>query len=195
VLLPPIVKSILMYGGLVVAGLGVLFYIVVRDEKAKRVEQNGNLPEAKLVSGKDPERIGRWLPPMMVVVGLGLALLMWLKTTDLIFVRDDGDHHLTATREVRLLGSSDDYTLAPGHKPHDYSNAPTWIINESSREVQVKTVRYGRAFGFGNEPTRIPAGTAASFRRIDHIGPSDPPPSTVMDNTKLGMGWREWLTW
>lgn len=186
-LIPAVLKLLLLFGGLAITLFGVLLFIA-RSEKAKR---EGQLPTAKLVGAKDRDWIRRLLPFTTCAFGLGLLFVMWFKTTDIIIVRDDGSS-LSGTRRVQVFGSIDS-PLAPGNEA--YSSDPTWIINESSRAVQVKTHNYGRTLGFGSKPTLIPPHTAAAFHRIDHIGPSDPPPSTVMSSTKLGMEWRYWLTW
>ena len=93
-----------------------------------------------------------------------------------------------------MFGSSD-YTLAPGHKPNDWNTDPTWVVNRSVHTVKVVSVQYGRSLGFGSDPDVIPPGTAASFSRVEHIGPDDRPPSQVRDEYKLGMDSRSWLTW
>jgi len=191
VLLPAILKPILFYGGMVIAGFAILIFKVMWDDKQK--QPASNLPEAKL-QGKPKEAYLSWLRWVLLVGGLAMTGLMYFQTTDVVLVTGDGEE-VTAERKIRLFGSSD-YTLAPGQKGPDWMMSdPTWVVNRSRFTVKVVSVQYGRSFGFGSDPDIIPPATAAAFYHVDHIGPDDQPPNQVRDEYKIGMDTRNWLTW
>ncbi len=189
-LLPAIVKSIVFWGGLVIAGFALIIFKVMAEETQEKTASN--LPEAT-IAGKKKDAYWSWLRWVLLIGGLGLSALMYFQTTDVILITGDGEN-VTAERKVRLLGSSD-YKLAPGHKTSDWVTDPTWVVNRSTHTVSVGSVSYGRNLGFGSDKTMIPPDTAAAFTRIEHIGPDDKPPGSVRDEYKLGMDTRYWLTW
>lgn len=190
-LLPAIMKSIVFWGGLAIAGFALIIFKVMADEKQQKPASN--LPEAT-IAGKKKDAYWSWLRWVLLVGGLGLSALMHFQTTDVVLITGDGEE-VTAQRKVRLFGSSD-YTVSPDSKKgYDWVTDPTWVVNRSRFTVKVVSVSYGRSFGLGSDPTAIPPGTAAFFTAIDHIGPDDKPPTSVRDEYKIGMDTRYWLTW
>jgi hypothetical protein len=138
----------------------------------------------------------RWSPVLAIPAGIALALWAWDHDVEYVVVTD-GDGGPEA---VRRYGNARrvDVPLAPGADQPTSGDFldPHWVINRSSRAVRVTTTHYGRTLAFGaSEPFVIPPGTAAHFNDIDHIGPADPPPSSVRDEYNLGMQTRYWLTW
>ena len=195
-LLAPLLRNILMYGGLVIAAGAIL---VLRELYRTRAAQRTRLPDAKVVS--DERTFGRafvrWSPALAIAFGIALFYWSYLHRFEYVMVHD-GDHGPSVVRRL----SSDrvpDVTLAPGQKSpteeDSFINEGTWVVNLSKRTVRVETTQYGRGLGFGGEPQQIPPGTSAHFVHIDHIGPHDPPPGSVTDDVNLGIAFREWLTW
>ena len=190
------VYHLMFYGALVVAAIALLWYRV-RPRPAK-----GGVPGARVVNpgaGASAKRLVlTWLPIVAIVGGPIAAYALHREAIDLVVVTD-GPTGPTATRYVHL-GSRPAFVLAPSVKDPDedelsFSSDYTWIVNDSHRAVRVETVEYGRGFGFGFGPTVIPPGTASHELEVDHIGPGDHPPASVVDDVNLGFDSRTWLTW
>jgi hypothetical protein len=190
-LLSWLLRQVLMYGGLVFA---VLALAVLRH----RIRNTSSLPRANVVGTKGAARqlLSRWWPALAIIVGIGLFYWSYTHKIEYVIVRDGA----SGPEVTRRYGASrvSHIPLAPGvelPQRDTFGMDPVWVENLSTRTVQVKTIRYGRSLGFGNEPTIIPPNTSAHFLHIDHVGPFDQPPQQVKDEVNLGMSSREWLTW
>jgi hypothetical protein len=192
-LLAPLLRNILMYGGLAIVAGAILW---LRERYRARPSR---IPDAKVVSEKRAalEGLRRWAPALTIVFGVALFYWSWRHRYEYVMVHE-GDHGPAVVRRL----SADrvpDVTLAPGQKSpteeDSFINEGTWVVNLSKRTVRVETTQYGRGLGFGGEPQQIPPSTSAHFVHIDHIGPHDPPPGSVEDDVNLGIAFREWLTW
>ena len=172
------------------AGFGALLIAAMRDEK----KQAEGVPAAEVVGHRAARKrlLATYLPIGMVVVGLGLAYLMYFRAIEVLVVEGTGTH-LEVKRRYSL--SLPDTPLAPKEQLSREPRDDVWVINRATRDVRVESVTYGKTFPFGSAPTVIPPNTAATFNDIDHIGPEDPPPKTVRDSVKMGMAFRHWLTW
>lgn len=196
-LLAPLLRNILMYGGLVIAA-GAIF--VLRERYRAKGATKSKLPDAKLVDEKRAFRDGivRWAPALTIVFGILLFYWSWRHRYEYVMVHE-GDSGPVAKRRL----SPDrvpDVTLAPGEEApseqDSFVTEGTWVVNMSRHTVRVETTQYGRSLGLGgNTPKQIPPGTCAHFIEIEHIGPHDPPPGSVQDEVNLGFSFRHWLTW
>jgi hypothetical protein len=190
--LPPLLRQILMFGGPMLAVLGIA---VIRDRM--RARARGGVPEAAVVDRRRDRRqlILRWLPIAFIPLGLGTSCWALKHDVEWIVVRD-GDGGPEAVR--RMSADFDPgHPLAPGVKPPgDSLGDTTWVVNESTTAVRVVSRSYGKSLGWDPErTTHIPPGTTAHFNEIEHVGPDDPLPHTVTDSTGMGMAFRDWLTW
>ena len=189
-LLPAVVRTILMYGGLAVAGLAIASLVYASRHA-------GELPSAKVVARKGELRrlVLRWLRPLVSVLGIAMFFWAYVHNIEYVIVTD-GAPGLTAARHY---GYEDKPNLpvAPGTSTPSKAQRhdPVWVVNRSARTVRVQSVQYGGGLAFGAAPIEIPSNTAAHFRRIDYIGPSDVPPKQVREEHGLGISFREWLTW
>lgn len=178
---------VLLYGSLGVAGIALFWRrFVPAPTKAP-------LPNATLLGSPMRRALGRiaklghW--GVFAIAG-ALALFLWKTATDVVVVTDGG-----GSRMVHL-GSSVSYPLAPGETAwHDDMFEPTWVVNESSHDVRIAHVQYGNALIGSQDPTILPPGTATAVLHVDDLGPDDPPPATVMDDTGLKYDSRDWVTW
>jgi hypothetical protein len=173
VLIPAILRTSLLYGSLAGAALCVVV-LWVREPA----------PRSALV---------KWLPAGGILVGLVLAIFMYMHDTQVLIVTSDGSS-TSVSRSYAMTAVH--YDLAPGHTEHsdnlgilDY----LWVVNRSSHPVRIIHLEYGMSFG-GSEPDELPPGTAAMFAGMEHIGPNDRPPSSVTTESKIGES-RNWLTW
>lgn len=135
----------------------------------------------------------RWLARLGAVAGVIGAFVTYKLGVDVMVVRD-GANGPVATRYVRI-GGAPDVPLAIGEdagKDRD----PTWVINETARDLEIQTIQYGGAIGLGGKK-RIPPGYAGTPNHVDYIGPEDVPPKMIEVDTTGGIGFefREWLTW
>jgi hypothetical protein len=192
-LLPIWVRWALIGVGLLGAVLGIAVWRDRRNRPASKVA------EARVVGGRAAtvRALATWGP--IAVIPLGLALAYWAYGHDIeyLIVSDGAGGEPEVARRMGSDREPEDVPLAPGVKQNrDSYFDPTWVINRSKVLVRVESVSYGRSLGWGpDEPDLIPPGTAAHFTEIEHVGPGDPPPSSVTDDTGIGMDFRNWLTW
>jgi hypothetical protein len=194
---PALVYKVLLYGALATAVIGLIGF-KVRGEIRRERAREAHVPGATVVGGRGQQlrrALAHWFPWLALLGGLGGALLVYKVSTDLVIVTDrDGVPH--AERRVQI-GGTPDYPLAPGTgAPKDSFTDDVWVVNRSSHTVRIESIQYGGTIGFGGDPTEIPPGTAATASHIDYIGPDDPPPSTITEDTAgLHLAFRDWLTW
>ena len=177
--------------------LAAVIAIAVLRDRSKRPASK--VAEARVLGGRGAARraLAKWGP--IATIPLGIALAYWAYGHDIEYlIVTDGDGG--EPEVARRMGSDRepaDVPLAPGVKKNrDSFMDPTWVINRSSTLVRVESVSYGRSLGWGpDKPDLIPPGTAAHFTEIEHVGPGDPPPGQVTDETGIGMDFRNWLTW
>jgi hypothetical protein len=193
VLIPAWLYGVAFYGLLGCAGISVLYYAY----RPKRTPDDTGLPKAQIVGSRWRGAVLRWLPRVGLLGVIG-AWLLHVYTIEVVKVRD-GDRGPTAKR-YKYLGDPD-YPYAPTESKPEGAiiGYDTWIYNASSQPVRLEVVEYGRSLTWGpSEPTVIPAGTAILTVGVDHVGPSDRPPSEIDVEgveAKLGMSSRYWLTW
>ena len=175
-LLSWLLRQVLMYGGL---ALAVLAIAVVRH----RMRNASSLPRANVVGTKGAARqlLARWWPALAIIGGIALFYWSYVHKIEYVIVRD-GEHGPTVVRRYGANRTSA-IPFAPGVEPpgQSFGSDPVWVENLSTRTVRVETTQYGRALGLGGSPQVLPPNTSAHFVHIDHIGPSDPPPSQVKD--------------
>jgi len=197
VLVSALVRSVLLYGALALAGVGLIALRVIGLRCGRARSTSPVIPSATARGSRWPairHALARW-SPLLAVIG-GLAGVWFVKThsTEIVIVTDGAGGAPQAVRDYQI-GGTVAYALAPGqHDDHSTLFDRTWVVNRSARAVRVETVQYGGFFPT-NDPVAIPPGTAGIFFDIDHIGPTDPPPDHVEDEVNLGIAFREWLTW
>jgi hypothetical protein len=182
--------DIVFYGLLATSGISVLYYVYRR-----RYPNDARLPKAELVASRW-RGITKWLPLSCLFGGVIGACNLKRHQHDVIRVHDvDGEP--VASRMVRL--TEPDYTLAPGQKRSELGFEDTWVLNESSRNVYLETIDYGRSLGFGpSAPIEIPPGTAVTIYTVEYIGPNNRPPEALDVKgfeAKMGSTSRSWLRW
>lgn len=170
------VSRLILLWGMIAVGCGLIVYLFLRP-----LGQTG---------------LTKWAPRFACPVALSLAIWIGLHGQPVVRVVD-GPNGPEAARLVDLVTPR--YTFAPGEKPMDdmmlIGDDPTWVVNESSHVVKVVSVVYG---GYGMDPestTLLPPGTAKQVYSVDHIGPGDHPPTSVMVDKRIGMDSRNWVTW
>ena len=180
----PWIRDLLLYGSIALAAGAVLVFYA-RDAPAK-------VPAATAL-GDRAHAARRWIvriAPWPALIGGAIAAIwIYTQSTEIVIVTDDGAR-VSARRMVKL-GS------APGPDERADRAAlsdPVWVLNESSHVLRVETVQYGRAF-FAVPTKTIAPHTVELFTRVDDIGPDDPPPKTVDDESGMRMADRAWLTW
>lgn len=185
--LPSLVYQALLYGSLGVAVIALFWRrFVPAPTKSPLPAAHVRGAPVRRVLGRIA-KLGHW--GVFFLAG-ACALFMYETAVKIVVVTDGG-----GTRYVHV-GGAVSYDLAPGEEPwHDDMFEPTWVVNQSSHEVKIVHVQYGNAFGLGQDPTILPPGTATTVLHVDDIGPDDPPPQTVMDDTGLKMDFRDWVTW
>lgn len=171
-LIPAILRSILMYGGLVAAAICILVW-----------KERGPAQRTALM---------KWLPAGGILLGLAISLWTYMHDVEVYLVEQDGNK-TTVTRRYAMTAVR--YDLAPGEKEKKdaFGHSYDWVVNRSSHPVRVETIEYGMSFG-GSEPDVAPPGTAIMVSDVDHIGPNDRPPASVKAASKIGTT-LYWLTW
>src|SRR5262245_59755347 len=162
-------RSVLMYGSLGFAAIGILILMYARPRWPKA------------------------LAPM-AMIPLGLIGGYWGHSYEMhvLVLTDSGGVMYTEWKRAR---SRSDFPIADGTTEVTFTSVSTWVINHSSRPVRVESVSYGMSHGVSDEPDMIPPGRMANFYSIDNIGPTDHQPSEVTDSVGIGMATRYWLTW
>lgn len=180
----PWIHHVLVYGALAMI-VGSLWVFWSRDAPV-------TVPSAVAIGGplhalrRKLVRVAPWLGLVGGAVG---GIYVYTQSTDIVLVTDDGDH--PSARRLVEIGSSP----SDGNETMlDELGSRVWLINHSTHTVRVETVQYGQAL-LPDEPDLVPPGAIRKLVSIDHIGPDDPPPSTVTDDYNLHMDQRTWLTW
>lgn len=184
--------SILFWGSLVVAGIGLLVQIARRD--VARARGADRIPEAAIAGARTwPRTLLRLAPIACMVAGGGGAVALYEAESTVVIVHDVGDGGDLRAERVVYLGdvATSCERVSPGTRGG-------WVINRARRDVRVETIQYG-SIGFGGgTPTPVPAGKCRQVGDIDFIGPDDPPPQELDVegvDAQLNMAFRSWLTW
>jgi hypothetical protein len=198
VLVPPVVHTILFYGGFVI-GVGGLICVGIGGVASKKKKQEP-LPEAVLAARR-PRNGVLWqlLGGFALIGGPAASIWLWFHSNHVVFVMNDAGNPATPQirRQVWIGG--------PYPAQHSLDDHPgrrvTWIVNESSRELSAQSIGYGDSHTW--QPTLIPPGASLPVHSVDYIGPNDPPPDAITvkqsrDVANAGIpasAQRVWLTW
>lgn len=196
-LVPPIVHTLLFYGGFAVGAVG-LICVGIGGVAAKKTKQP--LPEAVL-ENRRPRNGVLWqlLGGFALIGGPAASLWIWFHTNGVVLVRADASNPQTpqVSRQVWIGGR-----YLPQHSLDDHPRrGATWIVNESSIELAAQNIGYGDAHTW--QPTPIPPGASLPVDSVDYIGPDDRPPGeiTVTRSREVAnagipaLASRVWLTW
>lgn len=172
----------------------------------------GGLAAIGALRARRSRRVAHRTAVAAVVVGVagmivGFASAYWVDahSIDVVVVRK-GDSGLYAKRYVQL-GGTEAYRLASGGHRRTYE-FEAWVVNESSRPVRIKKVKYEAGHRSAPEqavgdvlsqpipPFVIPPGTATA-ESIDYIGPDAQLPDKIETDYDPvgGIAVQHWLTW
>lgn len=193
-LVPPVVHTILFYGGFAV-GVAGLIGVAIGGAATKRKKEP--LPAAELAN-KRPRNGVLWqlLGGFALIGGPAASIWLWFHTNHVVFVRN-GATNPQIDRQVWIGG--------PYPAQHSLDNDPrrgaTWIVNESSRELIAQSIGYGDSRT--SPPTLIPSGASLPVESVDYVGPDQQPPGviTVKESREVAnagiaaSATRVWLTW
>jgi hypothetical protein len=133
------------------------------------------------------ERAGLGLLCLLGALACGGGAIAYLSIGTPVYVVKAGP----VVEEKVLLFETE--ARVPSGKARTLDHDPSaWVVNETDKELQLRVVYYGMALGNGG--TTIPPNHISRIdSRVDHFGPSDPPPDTITSNTSIDS--RTWLTW
>jgi hypothetical protein len=194
-LVAPIVRDILFYGGFAVGVVGLVCVAIGGQATKRRTKEP--LPEAVLAR-KRPRNGVLWqlLGAFALIGGPAASIWLWFHSCQVVFVMGDGPT-LSTHRQACIGGAY------PAKRSLDTmpNRRATWIVNDSPLELTAQTLGYGDAYT--SQPIAIPPGTSLPVASVDYIGPDDPPPGVITvvqtkEIVKAGIAAsakRVWLTW
>jgi hypothetical protein len=194
-LVAPLVRDILFYGGFAVGVVGVICVAIGGQATKRRTKEP--LPEATLAN-KRPRNGVLWqlLGAFALIGGPAGSIWLWFHSNQVVVVTGDA----TALHARRRAWIGDAYPAKRSLEPMP-SRRATWIVNDSSVELSAQSLGYGDAHTW--QPIAIPPGASLPVVSVDYIGPDDPPPGEIMvkqprEVAKAGIAasaQRVWLTW
>ena len=178
---------VMLYGALAIAVIAIVVWWQTP------VAKDAKVPEATALGSparRARHRLARVGAGWIFLVAALAAALLHIFSTDVVVVDDRGGHRMV------YVGGDPTYPLPPGQTArHDDLFPEMWVVNQSSHDIKIVTLEYGKAFLYDNEPTIVPPGLAAQELDVDNLGPDDPPPDKVADETSLHSASRTWVTW
>jgi hypothetical protein len=190
----------MLYGALVVGLACTVACVVLVFRAIERIGLRTRVPAARAL-GRPPSH-GRG-PALWIVGALASFVTAWWvgkHSNDVVFFRDardpNGDGDPIAERRV-YLGDADHFQSQSG-KPA-CARDPTWIVNESTRTLSVRSISYGHLFLSSLAPQSLAPQLVACVPSLDYIGPDDKPPKQVeveTDTSHASLGeTRGWVSW
>lgn len=190
-LVSAVTYRVLMYGALALAGV----WLLVGGVAGEIAERRARVPGAELANRRVRRGVAKLVVAIGAIASLGAAWWIYRHASDVVFFRDGADEP-TSDRRV-YLGARDHFRASDDV---GCGRDPTWIVNESTRTVEVRTIGYGLSHT-PTPATLVPHATGCA-KSVDHIGPSDAPPDEVEVTTTdelrrndLVGARRVWVTW